>query len=84
MVCNLRICQHVEIVPIRSVYGLVAMAFHQRFDFTALGFQIVVLDSQRRLSVICRMENSSSVSASMPKRRFDRSMEQASGDLSGR
>jgi hypothetical protein len=38
---------HVEIVPIRSVDALVAVAFHQRFDFTALGFLIVVLDSQR-------------------------------------
>ena len=47
------------------------MAFHQRFDFTAFEFQIVVLDSQRRLSEYLSNGKPFSVSASMPKRRFD-------------
>ena len=34
---------HIEIVPIQSVDALVAVTFHQRFDFTALGFLIVML-----------------------------------------
>ena len=38
---------HIEIVPIQSVDVLVAVAFHQRFDFTALGFLIIMLNTQR-------------------------------------
>src|SRR5262245_54859371 len=39
--------RHVAIVPIQGMDALVTVAFHQCFDFTALGFLIVVLDSQR-------------------------------------
>ena len=44
---DLRICRQVEIVLNPIVDALVAVTFHQRFDFTALGFLIEVLDSQR-------------------------------------
>jgi hypothetical protein len=39
--------RQVEIVPNRRVHALVAVAFHQGFDVTALGFAEIVLDGQR-------------------------------------